>query len=258
MYKFIWMTDIHYSHQGNVLGHDPRTRLQTAIDYINTHHSDAEICLVTGDMVQRGEMLEYQALRDQLHQLRMPYLPMAGNHDNPEVLRQWLPLPSTCMDEFIQYTVPASNTKLVCLDTHKKDSSAGELCTKRREWLRTVLSDNSNHAVYLFMHHPPMNLGLPMQDIDKLEDAETFIDLITEFTCVNYLFLGHVHRPITGVIKGVPFSTMHSVLAQAPPPRPEWNWDTFKPSADAPCLGVVTLSDSEVSVHYEQFTDNKA
>ncbi|MGI9369059.1 MAG: phosphodiesterase, partial [Ruegeria sp.] len=61
------------------------------------------------------------------------------------------------------------------------------------------------------------------------------------------------HRPISGTVTGIPFSTMRSVLYQAPPPRPEWNWDTFRPSQEAPNLGVVTIADTGVNLQFDQF-----
>ena len=54
------MSDIHFAAEGNVLGHDPRIRLETAIEHINAHHSDAEMCVITGDMVNRGTQADYE------------------------------------------------------------------------------------------------------------------------------------------------------------------------------------------------------
>jgi len=124
-------------------------------------------------------------------------------------------------------------------------------------WLIRALSDAGDMPVFLFMHHPPMALGLPMQDSENMRNGKAFIDLITEFGCVKYLFIGHVHRPITGTVGGIPFSTMRSVLYQAPPPRPEWSWDTFKPSKEAPNIGVVRLTGGSVNLQYDQFCDHQ-
>lgn len=253
MHKLIWMSDPHYAHGKDVLGHDPSARLTAAIDHINTYHTDADCCVITGDMVNHGEQTDYEGLRDHLRQLSIPYLPMMGNHDNRALLRQSLALPDTCMKDFIQYNSAKSHADLICLDTHKIDSSAGEFCEQRYQWLKDTLASNTGKPAYLFMHHPPMPLGLPMQDADKLDNGERFLETIASYECVKYLFIGHVHRPITGTIKGIPFSTMRSVLLQAPAPRPEWTWETFIPAEEAPNLGVVTLSATGVTIQYEQF-----
>ncbi|MGI9370135.1 MAG: phosphodiesterase, partial [Ruegeria sp.] len=227
MLKLIWMSDLHFTHEGEVLGHDPRIRLDAAVDHVNHHHADAGLCVISGDLVNRGSRVGYEALQTRLDKLSVPYLPMVGNHDDRDLLRQTLPLPQSCMTDFIQYSVSTSDGLIVCLDTQKSGSDAGEFCAERIGWLQRVLENAEGALVYLFMHHPPMALGLPMQDTENLENGDEFLSLISRFDCVKYLFVGHVHRPISGTVTGIPFSTMRSVLYQAPPPRPEWNWDTF-------------------------------
>ena len=241
--------------EGDVLGHDPRIRLQAAIDHINDHHSDAQMCIISGDMVNRGTLADYEGVKAKLGGLAVPYLPMVGNHDNRDLFRQVLPLPNTSMADFIQYKVATPDGLIVCLDTHKAGSDAGEVCQARSEWLRETLRSAENTPVFLVMHHPPIQLGLPMQDTENMENGQAFIDLISGYECVKYLFIGHVHRPITGTVGGIPFSTMRSVLYQAPAPRPEWNWDTFKPSMEAPNIGIVQLTGASVNLKYDQFCE---
>ena len=212
MLKAIWMSDLHYSHETDVLGHDPRVRLKAAVDHINEIHSDASFCVISGDMVNRGTQADYQALSKQLEAVKMPVLPMAGNHDDRRLLRENLPLPTTCMDQFIQYSVPTPSGLIICLDTQKTGADSGELCAERLTWLKDVLEGAADTPVYIFMHHPPKAVGLPMQDADGLQDGHVFLDLISGHECVKYLFIGHVHRPISGTMSGVPFSTMRSVL----------------------------------------------
>ncbi len=238
-----------------MLGHDPRLRLRAAIDHINAHHADAEFCVISGDLVNRGSRSDYDGLRDALERLALPYFPMAGNHDNREMLRRVLDVPKSAMAGFVQYEIETTNGIIACLDTQKSGSDAGEFCKARQAWLRDVMARRKGQNLYLFMHHPPMDLGLPMQDTEKMEEGSTFLDLITAEAPVKFLFIGHVHRPISGVIRGLPFSTMRSVLYQAPSPAPAWDWDSFTPAAEAPMMGVVTLSIESVQLHYDQFCD---
>lgn len=253
MHKVIWMSDPHFTHEGNVLGHDPRVRLQAALDHINRYHHDANLCVISGDMVNRGTHADYDALLNRLNKLAIPFLPMVGNHDDRTLFRTILPLPEACMADFIQYTVPTTDGLIVCLDTQKSGSDAGEFCGERLAWLQDILQNAVDMPVYIFLHHPPMPLGLPMQDTENMEDGDTFLDLVSKYDCVKYMFIGHVHRPISGTVKGIPFSTMRSILYQAPAPRPEWNWDTFKPVEEAPNLGVITIAESAINLQFEQF-----
>lgn len=258
MVKLIWLSDPHFVSEGEVLGHDPRVRLQAAVTFINQNHADSSFCVVSGDLVNRGTVEDYAGVAEHLGALQVPFLPMVGNHDNRELLRSALPLPDTSMSSFVQYTVQTPDGLLVCLDTLKAGSDAGAFCAERLSWLHAVLTAAEATPVYLFMHHPPMALGLPMQDTENLEDGEAFLDLVTRHSNVKYLFIGHVHRPITGTVRGIPFATMRSVLYQAPAPAPAWDWNSFSPAKEAPNLGVLTIDELGVNLQYVQFCEHSA
>ena len=253
MLKAIWMSDPHFTVTGDVLGHDPKVRLSAAIDHINNHHSDSAFCIISGDLVNRGSLEDYTALKQHLNRLCCPYLPMVGNHDDRELLKTTFQLPTDCMEDFIQYSQSTPEGLLIGLDTQKTGSDAGEFCETRSKWLKTVLMNSGDTPVYLFMHHPPLPLGLPMQDVDCMQNGEAFLDMIGAFQSVKQLFIGHVHRPICGTMRGIPYATMRSILYQAPPPQPYWDWESFAPAHEAPNLGVLTIENSDVCLKYTQF-----
>ncbi len=65
--KLIQVSDLHFVPPGTLLfGLDPRARLVAAIADINLHHGDAELCLFTGDLADRGAPVAYDALRETL------------------------------------------------------------------------------------------------------------------------------------------------------------------------------------------------
>ena len=67
------------------------------------------------------------------------------------------------------------------MDTKKDEPvSAGQYCEKRMRWLDSELSKTSKD-VYIFMHHPPFEVGVPYMDRIKLEEAEEFRDLISGY-----------------------------------------------------------------------------
>lgn len=256
MTKIIWLSDLHYTARGTVSGYDPRIRLQAAIDFINTHHDDADICVLSGDLVNHGTAMDYAALSDQLKSLRPTMAPMVGNHDNRSLLRAHFDVPSTAMPDFVQYALVSKTHQILCLDTQKHGADAGQFCAERLRWLHTQLRKHPSLPSYLFMHHPPMPLGLPMQDQDRMENGDAFLDALSDHANVKHLFIGHVHRPITGTVRGIPFATMRSVLYQAPAPKPDWTWQTFAPAPEAPQLGVLTLDGADSQLHFTQFCDH--
>jgi len=224
MTKIIWMTDPHFQNQGTIEGLNPRTRLQAAIDHMNTHHADAEFMVLSGDLVGDDIAGDYTLLE--------------------------LTLPDTAMDDFIQYRIDTDDAVFLCLDTHMVGSHAGQFCRARQTWLKDNLSDK---PPYIFMHHPPMALHLPKQDEIKLTDDTAFLDLINERNPVKHLFIGHVHRPTCGTIKGIPFATLGSISFQAPAPEPAWDWDSFIAAQEAPHYGVIYIEEGDVTLQYTQF-----
>ena len=80
--KFIQFTDLHFVPRGKTLhGLDPYKRLEACIDDINRHHGDAEMCVITGDLAQSGQLDAYRDLRTCLSRLNLPVRLMVGNHD---------------------------------------------------------------------------------------------------------------------------------------------------------------------------------
>lgn len=254
--KLVWLTDTHFAREGRVAGYDPRARIAAAVDYVNDRHGDAAYCVISGDMVERGEVAEYRALKAWTDRLAMPVLPLVGNHDHRVALRAVYPPPDAARDAFVQHAVEGDGVAVLCLDTIKEGESPGFYCAARFAWLQAALTRLDGRPAYLFLHHPPMRLHLPMQDTEGMENGAEFLAFLARFPNVRHLFIGHVHRPTTGTAGGIAFSTMRSALYQAPPPRPEWDWAGFTPSPEAPMLGVIHLEGDGAVLHYEQFCDH--
>jgi len=94
-------------------------------------------------------------------------------------LRDHLPLPKNTMPDFIQHAIETSVETVICLDTHKVGSHAGELCATRLAWLDETLGNTQNKPALIFMRHPPLGLGLSQQDTNMLEDHEAFFDALS-------------------------------------------------------------------------------
>jgi Icc protein len=247
MTKVIWLSDLHFIAQNLVAGHNPRIRVDAAVQMVNEHHADAECVVISGDLVNRGTVEDYTALKAYLDKLKPPHHIIPGNHDDRALMRQVFGLSG----DFIQHEVMVGTARLLCLDTHKQGADSGEYCEERSDWLKAKLRD-TDRPTYLFMHHPPLQLGLPMQDQDMLEDGGAFLDLVSAYPQVRHLFIGHVHRPISGIVRGIPFSTIRAVLYQAPAPWPDWNWETFGPPAEPPGMGVLNINGEDATLHHIQ------
>ena len=255
MTKIIWMSDPHFQNEGTIDGLDPRARLSAAIEHANMHHGDADFVILSGDLVGDDIEGDYTALAGHLAKSELRIYPMMGNNDDRDGLRSRLSLPADTMPDFIQFALETVDGLVVCLDTHKVGSHAGQFCDARRDWLDEVLSKNGGRDAYIFMHHPPMALGLPKQDEIMLEDGDSFLEMMCRHTNVKHLFMGHVHRSTCGTIRGVPFATLGALSFQAPAPRPAWDWEGFIAPKEAPQYGVLEISNGNTTLQYTQFCD---
>lgn len=253
MTKIIWMSDPHFQNTGTIRGLDPRKRLALAIDHVNTHHADADFAVLSGDLVGDDIEGDYSSIATYLAASQVPIYPMVGNNDDRDGFRAHLTTPDDGLPGFIQYSITTDSGLVVCLDTHQVGSHAGQFCAQRRDWLHKLLDQHADTPTYLFMHHPPMALGLPKQDEIMLADGDSFLDLITAHGDVRHLFMGHVHRPTCGLVRGIPFATIGALSFQAPAPRPEWDWDGFVPAEEPPHYGVIMMDDGNVTLQFTQF-----
>ena len=96
-----------------------REHLATCVATLNRLDPQPDLVVVTGDLTEHGTADEYQVLKTELEQLAMPYLLIAGNHDDPATLRSSFPEHSWMQDTglYLQYTVESWPLRVVALDT---------------------------------------------------------------------------------------------------------------------------------------------
>ena len=253
--KFIHFTDPHLVPRGECLhGLNPIERLEACIDDIRRHHGDAELCVVTGDLAHHAQPAAYADLRECLSQLRMPVHLLAGNHDRRDRLLAAFPETPVDADGFLQAAVETSAGRFLMLDTVEQGKGWGSYCARRREWLRRSLADARGRPVYLFMHHPPFHVGIP--SLDRLglgTDGVRIGEVLSAHDNVRHLFFGHVHRPIAGSWRGIPYSTLRGTNHQVP-----LDFDAVEvvpKSHEPPAYAVVFLDGDQTTVHFHDYLD---
>ena len=253
--KFIHFTDPHLVPRGELLhGLNPFERLEACIDDINRHHGDAELCVVTGDLAHRAQPGAYADLRECLSRLRMPTHLVVGNHDRRDRLLEAFPETPVDAGGFVQAAVETSAGWFLMLDTVEQGKGWGSYCAGRRDWLRRSLADARGRPVYLFMHHPPFHVGIP--SLDRLglgADGDRIGEVLSAHDDVRHLFFGHVHRPIAGSWRGIPWSTLRGTNHQVP-----LDFDAVEvvpKSHEPPAYALVFLQDDQTTVHFHDYLD---
>ncbi|APZ43286.1 phosphodiesterase [Acidihalobacter ferrooxydans] len=259
--KLIHLTDPHLVPPGRALyGLDPAQRLAAAIAHIQARHTDAEACIITGDLAHRGDPQAYELLRELLAPLPMPVLTLIGNHDDRERFCCAFDEVPRDAGGFVQWVHATSAGRLILLDTvkptaHASNPPAGYFDSGRARWLHDRLDEAGQEPVFLCMHHPPFGVGVrAFDDINLLApDAQAFAEVVTGRKNIRHLFFGHIHRPIFGSWRGIPYSTLPATAHQS--------MLDFVASDDCfthepPAYGVVMIDADQITVHLENYLDH--
>ncbi len=247
-HKIVWLTDLHITESGQVEGTACAARLAQAIEQINRWHGDADVCVISGDLTDTGAPGEYSALAKGLAPLAIPLLTMIGNHDDRAAFRAAMPPSGTAMADYHQFRHDIGNLTLLCLDTNIPGDHAGAVDEARLSWLADQLAETRTRQVLVFTHHPPGPLGLSLSDTIPLQDAEPLMALLAAAPQVAHLLCGHVHRPVSGTIGGVPFTTLRALAHQTRAPHRLERWSDFVAHDERPQYGVILVAPDRVIV----------
>lgn len=254
MLKILQITDCHLMPPGEMIfDSDPQARLAAAVADINRHHADAALCVLTGDLAHHADARAYDALREALAALKVPYQLVPGNHDDRGAMRAAFPELACDEHGFVQSVRDTPAGRFVFLDTVDPGVHTGAYCERRRAWLAAALDDSRSRPVYLFLHHPPFTIALPHIDQYRMLDGEAFAAVLAGRSNLRHLFFGHVHRPVSGSWRGIPFSALRGTNHQS--------WLDFAEtrrnitSLEPPAYGIIFLSDDMTVVHAHDYLD---
>lgn len=255
--KVIQVTDTHLAAPGEMIHDlDPAERLEICIADINAHHADAAMCVVTGDLAHGGKVEAYFELRRILSGLAMPYHLIIGNHDRRDTFLKVFP--ETPVDEngYVQSVIDCAVGRFILLDTVEDGEKGGSFCAERGSWLERRLQEADGRAVYIFMHHPPFEIGIPSLDRIRLLDPAILRQVVARYSNIKHIFFGHVHRPIVGHWAGIPFSTLRGTNHQV---ALDFTADAKIPrSYEPPAYAIVLFGPDSLIVHFHDYLDRTA
>ena len=118
--KIIQVTDVHLGRRREMrYGANLNERLDRCIDHINRRHSDATLCIFTGDLTDDGEAESYADLKAALSRLTVPYRLLPGNHDRRANLVAAFPENGTDGNGFVLTGDDAGNGERPPLETSR-------------------------------------------------------------------------------------------------------------------------------------------
>ncbi len=222
------ISDLHIVAPGQLLlGRIDTARfLARCVDRLAALTPRPDAVIVTGDLVDRGTVDEYEHLRALLAPLPMPVYLMLGNHDDRAAFRAVFGAAPYLRDAtpFVQYRVDLGALRVLALDTNDPGQPGGRLCADRRAWLAHELEAARDRPVVIAMHHPPFATGIGFMDgfgLDR-DDAAALATIVAAHGNVERVICGHLHRQIharfAGTIATTAPSCGHAVALDVAPP----------------------------------------
>lgn len=176
--------------------------------------ANPDLILLTGDLAQDETWAAYGLLRDQLATCDGPALVMAGNHDQPHLLR-------SCLRRHVSVApcgVAVGNWLVIGLDSHGAGCMGGRLSTAQLDWLAHTLRAHPGPCL-VALHHPPTAIGSPRMDPIALEAPERLLGLLQDFPQVKGVVFGHVHQAWQHQVP-LPLMACPSTAMQISPAQP--------------------------------------
>jgi 3',5'-cyclic AMP phosphodiesterase CpdA len=193
------MSDLHFLPKGTLaFGQvDVAGFLRRAIAHLNDLAPRPDLVVITGDLTSDGDERVYAELVGMLAGLAMPYVPLVGNHDPREPLRQAFDF-LACMPSRgrICYTVDDLPIRLVALDSLVERRPYGTLGPEQLAWLDKRLAERPKKPTLVALHHPPFRTGIGHMDHSMLRDGDELAAVIARHPQVERVICGHVHRPV--------------------------------------------------------------
>lgn len=216
----IHISDTHILPPGELLykSIDTASHLRQTVHKINLMHPEPDAVIVTGDLVDGGDLPGYQHFAELIKPLKMPVYVLPGNHDNPEVMREIFSgtasFPVT--DETFQYAIDDLPFRILALNSRCNGTELPDFDLQRLDWLETQL-ESSDNATLIALHHPPMTTGIELIDMGGPEWYQGIKTLLGKYEQVRLVICGHCHTDLSGRIGNVPVymapSTSHQLVA---------------------------------------------
>lgn len=186
--RIIQITDLHIgTPEDHPFGIDIRANFTNILKAVSAVPHD--LLVISGDLcLYEGDVQIYEWIKQQLEELQLTYLVIPGNHDDQEMMVEVFDLRQNLQSATLFLTSTADQPPLVLLD-----SSAGKLEAAALQLLQAYLRAHPS-PICLFMHHPPLKMGVPFMDNrHAMRDTQALLDILTAHPYPISIFTGHYH-----------------------------------------------------------------
>ena len=208
------VTDMHIKAGGKLSYKvvDTEASLARCVQHILALPQVPDAVLFTGDLTDFGKPEEYRNLARLIEPLTMPAYLMAGNHDDPALMREMFPSHGYLRQREgkLDYVIDEFPVRIVALDSTIPQDSPGLLTGEQLEWLDETLGNARSKPTIVALHHPPFWTGIGHMDEQPLTNPDDLAAVISRHPHVERVIAGHLHRSIVARFAGTIASTSPS------------------------------------------------
>lgn len=222
----IQITDTHIlqDREQEFSGFNTTKSLEAVIKEINDE--DAELVLITGDLVQDPDEASYKNFLSITSKINKPCYCLPGNHDNPELMRTLFDNSHMQFIDFISF----DNWKLIFLNSYKPNTHAGYLSDKELEKLKLALDVSEEKSILIALHHHAVQIDSPWMDGMMLENADELNKILNRYNNVRVVINGHIHQEFEFEKDNIKYLGSPSTCVQFKPKAIEYQQDDLSPA----------------------------
>ena len=195
--RIVQLTDPHLYADPDARSYEIPTRelFLDVVAHVEQNAGQVDHLVVTGDHTNDDRAVTYGAMRDILQpwQDRCWFVP--GNHEDRATLRATFPdrIPGEGAER-INFSFTAGESLCLGLDTHVPGKVRGRIDADQVAWVEAQLEEHDPTTAVIFMHHPPILLGIAWLDRIGLAGRELLQDLLLRDPRIRLVCCGHVHH----------------------------------------------------------------
>lgn len=195
--RILQLSDVHRfaDPDERLFGIPTRELFEDVLEHVERSGLRPDHVVVTGDHTHDELPETYAAVREELAPFLDRLWLVPGNHDDRVLLRAAFAdrIPADGAGR-VTFSFRAGDWLCLGLDTQVPGAVGGRLGAEQVDWIRAQLDEHRPGAAVLFMHHPPVELGLAWLDRIGLEDADLLQALLVDEPRVRLVCCGHVHH----------------------------------------------------------------
>ncbi len=211
-HRILQISDIHLNADvnGELLGVKTQDSLQAVIQHIQKNQPNPDAIILSGDLSQDGSAASYERLAKMVNVLDVPIYFVPGNHDNPDNLRIVYPREKISDNRHLIF----GDWQIILLDSQKPGSVEGHFRESELRFLRECLEKEPKRRAIIVFHHQPLKMDCKWLDNLGVTNAETFWQIVANYSNIHAIFFGHVHQESFHTVNNIPCYSLPSTCIQ--------------------------------------------